>query len=317
VGLQEKKNRKVLAIVGATASGKTPLSLLLAEMLNAEIISADSRQVYRFLDIGTAKPSKEELGRTRHHFINLLNPDEEYNAAMYSVEARSTIEQLLEQGKTPIIVGGSGLYIKSIMDGFFDGPGKDENVRKNLEHELKRDGLQALLRRLQEIDPETHSTIEAGKPRRVIRALEVYEQTGKPISYWKRMQTANATFEVVQIGMDWSREELYRNINARSVSMIERGLMEEAASLLARGYKRDLNSFNTVGYKEAFDLLVGKISRARMVELVQQNTRRYAKRQLTWFRADNRIAWYPMKKFSDLSKVAKAILHDQPFLTSN
>jgi tRNA dimethylallyltransferase len=308
---------QVLAIVGATASGKTPLSLLLADLLKAEIISADSRQIYKFLDIGTAKPSADELHRVRHHFINLLDPKEEHNAAVYSQRARRMIKVLLEKGINPIIVGGSGLYIKGIVDGFFEGPGKDNVAREALEQELTHEGLPSLLHQLKVVDPETYSAIESGKPRRVIRALEVFRQTGKPISYWKRQQANAAPFEVVQIGLNWSREDLYRKINVRAASMVEQGLIEEGKSLLEKGYPRELNSLNTVGYKEVFDFLEGKTSRTRMIELIQQNTRRYAKRQLTWFRADKRIEWHTVKKFSNLSTLAKRILTDHPFLTPN
>ncbi len=308
---------KVLAIVGPTASGKTPLSLLLAEKLRAEIISADSRQVYRQLDIGTAKPSPEDRSRIPHHFIDIIDVRDEYNVATFAADAKATIGELLIKKKTPLVVGGSGLYVKGIVDGFFEGPGKDEALRTKLEGDLRDFGLRKLALRLKQIDPESFATMETGKPRRVIRAIEVFEQTGKSISFWKKQQEKFSTFDVVQVALDWDRSELYRLINHRTLSMILRGLIEEAETLKRNGYPRSLNALNTVGYKEAFDFLEGKTSRNRMVELIQQHTRQYAKRQLTWFRADQRICWYRLEKYSDIGKIADAVLRDHPLIREN
>lgn len=302
------KKPRVLAIVGPTASGKTPLSLMLAEKLNGEIVSADSRQVYRHLDIGTAKPSQEELRRVKHHFIDILEPAREYNAGEYGKEVRQTIEDILRRKKTPILVGGSGLYVKAAVDGLFEGPGKNTELRSQLEAKLARDGGEALLKELAQVDPESAAKMEAKKPRRIIRALEVYYSTGVPISKLHAEETEAAPFEFMQVGLDWERKELYQRINERVDTMIEHGLVEEVRGLAQKGFPRSLNALNTVGYKEMFDYIVGGTFFEAAVELMKRNTRRFAKRQLTWFRADKRITWMKVDGKTDFDVLAKRIV---------
>jgi tRNA dimethylallyltransferase len=298
---------QVLAIVGPTASGKTTLSILLAEKLHGEIISSDSRQIYKFLNIGTAKPTPEDLHRVLHHFIDILDPDQEYNAAEYGQQARSKIEELLKQGIQPIIVGGSGLYIRAIIDGFFKGPGKDSEIREQLEKEAQRFGAEMLFEKLKRIDPASAAKMDASKVRRVVRALEVYYITGKPISDLHSTQETRASFEILQYALEWERKTLYGRINRRIDEMMEKGLVEEVRELETRGYLSGMNALNTVGYKETFDFIEGKLTKEEMVRLIKQNSRRFAKRQLTWFRADKRIRWISVNERTNWNEIAEMI----------
>ena len=297
----------LLAIVGPTASGKTVLSILLAEKLGGEIISADSRQVYRYLDIGTAKPAQEELKRVPHQFINILLPDQHYNAGEYGLQARAKIEELLKQQKQPILVGGSGLYIRAVIDGFFEGPGKNTEIRDQLESEARTLGPEILFDRLKQIDPGSAAKMDATKVRRIIRALEVYYSTGRSISDLHSIQEIKIPYEAIQFGLEWDRKALYHRIEQRIDKMIEDGLINEVRGLMEKGYSRTENALNTVGYKEAFDFLEGKITEEEMIRLIKQNTRHFAKRQLTWFRADKRIRWLPVNDETDWNEIAGKI----------
>jgi tRNA dimethylallyltransferase len=307
----------VLAIVGPTASGKTKLSILLARNCSGEIVSADSRQIYRYLDIGTAKPSAEQLGEVPHHFINILDPAADYNAGEYSVDARKTIDSLYKRSRLPVLVGGSGLYVRAVTDGFFDGPGKNPEIREQLEEEVERNGGEALFEKLKKIDPVSASKMDSAKVRRVIRAMEVYYLTGKPISELHTLSRTKPKYSTVQFGLEWDRENLYQRIEERVDRMVEDGLIEEVSGLLEKGYSRSINSLNTVGYKEAIDFIGGKISKQEMINLIKQNTRRYAKRQLTWFRADKRIRWLKIDETSDLRIVAEKIQSEFQDIVTN
>jgi len=298
---------KVLALVGPTASGKTALSILLAEKLHAEIISADSRQIYKFLNVGTAKPTFADLHRVPHHFIDILNPDQEYNAAEFGQQARGKIEDLLKQGIQPIIVGGSGLYIRAIIDGFFQGPGKDSEIREHLEEEAKKQGAEQLYEKLKQVDPVSAAKMDASKVRRVVRALEIYNITGKKISDLHSGQESRAPFEVIQFGLEWDRKTLYDRINQRVEDMVTKGLIEEVRELNARGYCLGMNALNTVGYKETFEFIEGKLTQGEMIRLMKQNSRHYAKRQLTWFRADKRIRWILVNEQTNWEEIMEMI----------
>jgi tRNA dimethylallyltransferase len=302
------KTRHILAVVGPTASGKTTLSLFLAEMLGGEIVSADSRQIYRHLDIGTAKPSLDERKLVRHHFIDILDPKDEYSAGQYGEEVRRVFFDVCNRGRIPILVGGSGLYVKAAIDGIFDGPRKDPEIRGVLAEQLRTHGLDGLLAQLRKVDPEALVTMKEITPRRVIRALEVYHVTGKPISRLHAAQAVKTEFQTLQICLSWDRSELYARINRRVDSMISLGLVDEVRTLEKLGYSRQLNALNTVGYKEVFDYLEGTSDNQTMVELIKRNTRRFAKRQLTWFGADKRIRAFPMSMDSDLAAVSKKIV---------
>jgi tRNA dimethylallyltransferase len=298
-----KNQRNVLVIVGPTASGKTPVSLLIANHLNAEIISADSRQIYKFMDIGTAKPSQAELEKVHHHFIDGLNPDKDFNSGDFGSKGRVIIEEIFRKGKTPIVVGGSGLYLRALTDGFFDGPPADPSMRQLLYRRLEEEGGEVLLKELHEVDPISASRMLPSNSRRIVRALEVYKITGVPISELQKSKII-INFVPVYIGIMWDRKKLYDRINRRVDIMIDKGLVEEVTRLRQMGYASSLNALQTVGYKEVFDYLESKTNYDRMVELIKQNSRRYAKRQLTWFRHDDRIKWFNIdddKKFTEIA----------------
>lgn len=299
-------SRSVLVLVGPTGSGKTPVSLLLAKHLDAEILSADSRQVYKLLDIGTAKPGPEELASVRHYFVDELMPEEKFDAAGFGERGRNIIDDLFRRKKVPIVVGGSGLYVQALVDGFFEGPPADDSIREELEARFAKEGGGGLLEELRRVDPEAAGRMLPSHSRRIIRALEVYRLTGIPIS---RLQEARIeiNFDPVFVGLRWDRAALYDRINRRVDAMIELGLVDEIQRLRDSGYSQLHRSLHTVGYKEIFDFLDGKQSLARAVELIKQNSRRYAKRQLTWFRADERITWFDVEGEGDFPGVAESI----------
>jgi len=280
---------------------------MLAEELNGEIISADSRQIFKHLDIGTAKPSQEDRTRVRHHFIDVLDPKVEYSAGQYGEEVQDVFDDVAARGKVPILVGGSGLYVKAAIDGLFGGPGKDPDIRGRLEEQLRVQGLDALIDQLRKKDPDTLSKMKEITPRRVIRALEVFSVTGKPMSSLHASQPPRTDFRFQQVCLVWDRSELYARINHRVDEMMRAGLVEEVRGLLTMGYSRQLNALNTVGYKEVFDHLEGATDHETMVELIKRNTRRFAKRQVTWFGADKRIRGIPMSAGRELISVSRKI----------
>ncbi len=282
---------KLLAIVGPTASGKSIAALQIAAGIGGEIVSADSRQVYKYLDIGTAKPSPEDRRKVPHHFVDFLSPETEYSAGEFGRDARGRIGEIFGRGGVPILVGGSGLYVKGVVDGFFEGPGKDPEIRLQLEAREKEEGAGALLETLRTVDPQSASLMGVSKPRRIIRALEVYYITGKPLSQYHNEQSSAPPFEVVQVAFSWPRDMLYDRINRRVDWMFSEGLVDEVERLRKMGYTAATNALNTVGYKEVFGLLAGKLGKDETIELVKRNSRRFAKRQLTWFKADKRIQW--------------------------
>lgn len=301
--------KTTIVIVGPTASGKTALSILLARRLKAEILSADSRQIYRHLTIGTAKPTEAERGGIVHHFIDILDPRQEYNAGEYGTEARKVLENIRKKRNAAIVVGGSGLYIKALIDGFFDGPGKDPEIRDRLEYELERDGIEGLLRTLTAVDPDSAKRMSVEpKARRIMRALEVYYSTGKPLSVHFSEQEHQPLGDFVMVAPLWERALLYKHIDSRVESMMKNGFLDEVHWLRLEGYSAALNSLNTVGYRELYDHLDGKITLDEAVGLIKMKTRRFAKRQMTWFRRDERIHWIPVKSEGDLEKMAETVL---------
>ena len=232
---------KILIILGPTAVGKSELALTLAERLNGEIVNADSQQVYRYMDIGTGKPSPADRQRVRHHLIDVVNPDEEFNAAMFRHLASEVIQQISERKHNPIVCGGTGLYLKALTRGLFEGPAQDIALRRELEQEIAEHGLTSLYRRLVDIDPTVVSTIHPNDRLRTVRALEVFHLTGKPISQWQQEHRfAEQPFEVLKIGLNRERGELYDRIDRRSAAMVEAGFLDEVGSLAARGYSLDL-----------------------------------------------------------------------------
>ncbi|MBU2446100.1 MAG: tRNA (adenosine(37)-N6)-dimethylallyltransferase MiaA [Bacteroidetes bacterium] len=302
--------RRLIAIVGPTCSGKSDLAFQIAEELQTEIISADSRQIYNELTIGTAKPPVEYLNKIKHHFIDHISIDETYNVGIYSKESEQIIDTLFSNGKIPIVVGGSGLYISSLLYGIFESPEIDFEVRKKLELELEESGLQLLIEKLKKADFKTYSIIDLKNPRRVIRALEVFESTGFPISQLQKMGSSQKNFTFKIFGLNWDRKILYSRINKRVLQMIDAGLIEEVVGII-NDHSPDNNTIlHTVGYKEVIDYLKGNITKDKMTELIQRNTRRYAKRQMTWFRKNEEIQWFDLREESNFTYIKNEILKE-------
>ncbi len=299
---------KILVVVGPTASGKTLLSLVLAQILKGEIVSADSRQVYKHMDIGTAKPTAEDRARVPHHCIDIRLPSDDFSAGEFGTIAQNAIGKILERRKLPIVVGGSGLYIRAAVDGLFEGPEKDPEVRLLLEQRLNDRGIDDLLAELQRVDPATAAKSDPTKPRRIIRALEVYHVSGKPLSQYHKEQRSMSTWTPVHVGLLWKREELYRRIDRRVDEMMEQGLYQEVKALHDMGYDTTCNALNTVGYKELFAVISGTLGFTKAPDLIKQNTRNYAKRQMTWFRADRRIHWVDVAEKVGTSELAQEIV---------
>jgi tRNA dimethylallyltransferase len=299
--------RVVLCIVGPTASGKTTLALLIARKLHGEIISADSRQVYRYLDIGTAKPTRQQLRQVKHHFVDELEPDENFSAGEFGRKGRQIIDKLFRMKKVPIVVGGSGLYVRSLVNGFFEGPSAEGDMRQRLYSQLHEQGADKLLAELRRVDPASASTLLPTNTRRIIRALEVFELTGVPISKLHQRKI-KIDFVPLMIGLQWDRNLLYERINSRVDAMVENGFLDEVRTLLDHGYSETTNSLQTVGYQEAILHLRGEIDYDTMVESIKRNTRRFAKRQLTWFRPDKRIHWVPVADEEELPSIAQGII---------
>lgn len=277
-------------ILGPTASGKTALSLEIAQKIDCEIISADSRQVYRYLDIGTAKPTAHELQQAKHHFIDIFDPNEYYSAGKFGNKAKQTVNEVYENGRIPLVVGGSGLYIKALCEGLFNENSKpDSEIISEIDERIRLNGIDELYEELCIIDPISARLYLDKNPRRIARSLAYYYETGMPLSLAQQQFKAENTFRPIYFEIEMPREQLYERINLRSQQMWDGGLVDETQKVLDRGYAKTLNSLNTVGYKETIEYLEGKTSAERTLELIKQNTRHYAKRQLTWFRANRSI----------------------------
>lgn len=290
--MMSNTNGRVLVLLGPTCVGKTQLSLKLADILKGEIVSFDSRQIYRYMDIGTAKPTKEERDRIPHHLIDLISPDERFTAADYGKKARQIIGQIAGRNKQPIAVGGSGLYLRALTQGFFKGPRADERIRRKLEREAQEFGEPHLFNRLKKVDPEAAERIHPNDLVRIVRALEVYELTGKPISLLQREGDYEPfPMRFIRIGLNIERRELYQRIDRRVEEMISAGLVDEVKMLKQRGFSHKLKALKTVGYQELFAYLEGEVDLSTATENIKLNTRHYAKRQLTWFRHDQEIIW--------------------------
>ena len=293
---------KLLIICGPTASGKSELAIRLARELGGEIINADSMQVYRGMDIGTAKPCLEERQGITHHLIDVSEPNQLFSAADFADAADKAIRDITSRGKRAIVAGGTGLYIRSLLHGLVDSPSGAGEVRARLQQEAAELGNLAILERLRQVDPQLASRIHPNNLVRIIRALEVHQLTGVPLSsHQQKHGFAGTRYESLKIGIRIDRQQLYHRIEQRVEQMLASGLIDEVASLLARGYSRDLKSMRSIGYKEISALLAGEISHDESVRLIKRDTRRYAKRQLTWFNADNGIIWleYP-KNFDNI-----------------
>ncbi len=281
--------KRLVVIVGPTGCGKTDLSIRLAEHYRAPILSTDSRQFYRGLAIGTAQPTPEQLRRAEHHFIADRAIGDELNCGSFEVQALTRLDELFRRCDTVIAVGGSGLYVKALCDGMDDLPPADARLRAELTRRMETEGVAALAEELARLDPRYYAEVDRCNPARVQRALEVCLQTGRPYSSFRTGRRRPRPFRIIKIGIDLPREELYGRIDRRVERMMDEGLEEEARQMLP--YRR-LNALQTVGYKELFAFFDGACSREEAVALIQRNTRRYAKRQLTWFRRDEAVCWF-------------------------
>lgn len=294
----------LIVLLGPTAVGKTELSLQLCEQFNGEVVGADSRQIYRFMDIGTAKPSLAERQRVRHHLIDIRNPDQTLTLAEYQQLAYQTIDAIHQRGHIPFLVGGTALYIRAVVQGLrIPEVPPDPTLRAELEAELAQTGVGALFQRLQTLDPVTAAVIDAQNPRRVLRALEIVLLTGK-----SKVELEGATspaYRIVQIGLDRPRDEIYRRIDQRVDAMIAHGLVAETQRLLAAGYQPPLPSISSLGYREIIAYLAGEITLATAVERIKHETHRFVRHQYTSFRKMSDIHWF------DLSQVSPAAIYDQ------
>jgi len=297
---------RVLVIVGPTGVGKTQISLKLADILDGEVVSLDSRQVYKYMDIGTAKPTKKEMKKVAHHLIDIVYPDEKFTAADYGKKAREVIREIIERGKQPIVVGGSGLYLKALTKGFFKGPKGDEKLRERLKEEGSKLGPYHLFEKLKEVDPKAAQRIHPNDLVRIIRALEVYELTGKPItSLQEKGDYEPFEMDFIKVGLSLDRKKLYERIDLRVEKMISEGFLDEVKGLKERGYSSELKAFKSVGYQELFSCLEGKIDLPSAVVSIKLKTHHYAKRQLTWFRKDKEIKWLDVEKENLIELILK------------
>ena len=290
------KKPLLICVVGATAIGKTSLSIALATAFNTEIISADSRQFYSSMNIGTAVPSAQELEAAPHHFIQHKSIFDSYNVGDFEREALLKLDTLFSKKSTAILVGGSGLYVDAVVNGLDHFPDIDKQIREALNTQLDTNGLAFLQQELMRVDPLYYKTMDTENPRRVIRALEIYRATGKPYSSFLKDRVANRNFKTLYIGLTAERPIVYQRINKRVDIMLENGLLEEVKQLRAH---KDLNALQTVGYRELFQYFNGTLTLEKAVEEIKKNTRRFAKRQGTWFRKNQQIHWFDYTSKSD------------------
>ncbi len=284
-----KKKKTLVVIVGPTGIGKTDLGVFLAQNLNTEIISADSRQFYRELKIGTAVPSDEELTAVKHHFIGQLSIHEYYNASTFEFEVMDLLEEKFNQLDTMLMVGGSGMYVDAVCRGIDDLPEIDQEIRAKLEEKFQKEGIESLRFELKKLDPEYYDVVDLRNPKRILKGLEICLMTGKTYTSFRKSIKKERDFDTLKIGLTMDREKLYERIEKRVDRMLEQGLVEEAKEF--NSFKQ-LNALNTVGYKELFAHFDGEYDLAKAVELIKRNSRRYAKRQLSWFKRDEEIIWF-------------------------
>ena len=290
--------KNLIVIVGPTAIGKTALAIDLANRYGAEIISADSRQFFKEMNIGTAKPTLEERTAAVHHFVDFISIKDHYTAGQFEKEAIQKLSELFEQSDTVIMVGGSGLYVDAVCYGIDEIPA-DETIRAQLNEELETSGLAPLQLELEKVDPEMWETINQKNPQRIVRALEVYRTTGKPYSSFRKKQPKERTFQVIKIGLNTDRSIVYERINKRVDLMLEAGLLAEVEALIPF---KHLNALNTVGYKEYFSYFDNELSLDEATELLKKNTRNFAKRQLTWFRKDQATQWFEPNQLEEINE---------------
>jgi tRNA dimethylallyltransferase len=286
-------SKYLVVVAGPTAVGKTALCVKLANIFRTEVVSADSRQVFNELTIGTAKPEKEEMQEVKHYFISSHSIKDDFNVGQFEAEAMELLDQLFKKKDIVLLAGGSGLYIQALCEGLDEFPDIDPEVRKKLNEAFEKKGLPPMLDELELLDPEYFKTVDKANPQRVIRALEVCKGTGMPYSSFRKKRKKERPFKIIKIGLTRDRKELYKRIDERVDEMLKKGLKEEAVSLYPF---KEKNALQTVGYQEIFDFIEGKSDWEETVRLLKRNSRRYAKRQMTWFGKDKEIKWFDPKE---------------------
>ncbi len=290
---KEKEKARLVLVVGPTGAGKSALAIELAEIFGGEILNADSMQIYRYMDIGTAKPTVEEQRRIKHHLIDLVDPDEPFHADLYRILGRRIIEALSQKSIPIFVVGGTGLYIKALTQGLFSSPKICPEVRERLKREAGLKGSESLFKRLEEVDPETASQIHHHDLFRILRALEVFDSTGLPISFYRNQHRfGDRPYHTLKIGLQTDRDKLYRRIDERVDQMLEKGFLREVERLMGMGYGPELKTMQSLGYKQMVQFLLNRIRWDEAVRQMKRDTRRYAKRQWTWFKADHEVSWW-------------------------
>lgn len=302
----------LVVIVGPTAVGKTEVGIKIASKIDGEIISGDSMQVYRYMDIGTAKPTTEEMMGIPHYMIDIVNPDANFSVAVFQQEVEKYIGLISGKGKIPLIVGGTGLYVRSVIDHYdFSPPGENSEKREELFRIAKEDGNMALLEKLKEVDPYSAERIHVNDTKRLIRALEVYYTLGRPISEFQYSNEAMPPkYNLAYYGLTMERQILYERIEKRVDTMISKGLVDEVKNLLKMGFGPHNTSMQAIGYKEIVDYLEGRNTLDEAIDIIKRNTRRFAKRQLTWFRRDKRIMWKNVENYNSLEEIASEIISE-------
>ena len=302
------EKHKVIVICGPTASGKTALSIELAKKINGEIVSADSMQIYKDMNIGTAKPTKQEMGEIKHYLLDFVSPEDRYSVAQYKQDAKKAIKEIINKGKTPIIVGGTGLYVDSLIYEIeYNDIKLDEEYRKKLEKIAEEQGLEELYKKAVEIDPEAMKKISQNDKKRIMRVLEIYHSTGKTKTEQEKESRKNPVeYDYRVFAINWDREILYQRINKRVDIMVEQGLIEEVKEILNK-YDKFPTAMQGLGYKEVVDYLNGIYTKEEMIEKIKLETRRYAKRQLTWFRKNKQTIW--LDGTNDIQNNINIILH--------
>lgn len=281
--------KTLIVITGPTAVGKTALCLDVAKHFDIPIINADSRQIFRELKIGTARPTEEQMAQVHHDFVGILGLDDYYSASLFEQQVLALLEQQFQSRDYALMAGGSMMYIDAVCDGIDDIPTIDDETRTTMKQRLAEEGLEALCEELRRLDPEYYEIVDRQNPRRVVHALEICQMTGKTYTSFRKRERRERPFHIIKIGLNRPREELYERINKRVDQMMADGLLEEAQSLYSR---RHLNALNTVGYKELFDYIDGRWPLEEAVERIKGNTRRYARKQLTWYKKDEQIRWF-------------------------
>ncbi|MGB5746965.1 MAG: tRNA (adenosine(37)-N6)-dimethylallyltransferase MiaA [Desulfobacterales bacterium] len=300
------KKPQVIVICGPTGIGKTSVGIRLAEKLGGEIISADSMQIYRYMDIGTAKPTDAEQNRIVHHMIDIVDPDEDFDAVRFAKMARQKVIQLHQRGAMPLVVGGTGLYIKALLQGLFQSNPADPKIRERLMKEAAENGSSRLHDRLKQVDPDTAERLHPNDAYRIVRALETIESTGRSISdHHQDHGFADEPFHALKICLQIERQKLYDRIDQRVDLMIKAGFVDEVQKLLDMGYSADLKSMQSIGYRHIVDVIEGRLAWDEGVRTLKRDTRRYAKRQFTWFGADQEIHWYEPGRLNDMIRLMK------------